>query len=306
MQLDPTVSVITTIYNVAPYLREALDSLFAQTYRNFESIIINDGSTDRTEEMLEPYRDRIVYLKQPNRGISNARNVGISLARGQYIAFFDGDDILLPRYLETMIDLLEKDKEAVAAFPNAVYFGSPAFDGMLYQDRYPSSEPVTFERVLQRECYIFITVLLRRSVIDEVGMFDESMRWAEDLDLWLRILERGHRFTCTSEPLVKYRLRRDSLSSNPGSLCGTIALFEKYLRKERTTIAQRRKIETYLAGLQAQLNLVRFRELVQTRDYNEATAQLAQAINYYGGFKLKLIYAAMSFMPGLVRRWAKQ
>jgi glycosyltransferase involved in cell wall biosynthesis len=90
MSSNPTVSVITPVYNVAPYICEALDSLFAQTYRNFESIIINDGSTDQTEELLEPYRDRIVYLKQPNRGISYARNEGIRVARGQYIAFFDG------------------------------------------------------------------------------------------------------------------------------------------------------------------------------------------------------------------------
>jgi glycosyltransferase involved in cell wall biosynthesis len=303
----PTVSVITSVYNVAPYISEALDSLFAQTYRDFESIIINDGSTDRTEECLEPYRDRIVYLKQPNRGISNARNEGIKVARGQYIALFDGDDVLMPRYLETMIALLEKDKEAVGAFPNAIYIGSSAYQGTLYQDRYPTSEPVNFERVLQRECYIFITVLLRKSILAEVGLFDEDMRWAEDLDLWLRILERGHHFTFTREPLVKYRLRSNSLSSNgSGSIGGTIALFERYLRNDKTTDEQRRKIETYLARLQAQLNLARFKESMQTRDYKEATAQLEQAINYYGSFKLRMIYAAMCFMPGLVRRWAKR
>ncbi|MCI0665818.1 MAG: glycosyltransferase family 2 protein [Acidobacteria bacterium] len=306
MSLAPTVSVITTVYNVAPYIRETIDSLFAQTYRNFESIIINDGSTDRTEEVLEPYRDRIIYRKQPNRGVSNARNAGIRLARGQYIAFLDGDDIWLPHYLEKMIALLEKDKEAAGAFPNAIYFGSPAFDGTLYQDRYPASDPVTFERVLQRECYIFIAVLLRRSALDQAGMFVERMRWAEDLDLWLRILELGHRFTCTSEPLVKYRLRHDSLSSNTGSICGTIAIFERYLQKEGTTIAQRQKIEKNIAGLKAQMNLTRFKELMQAQDYKEATAQLEQAINYYGSLKLRLIYAAMCLVPALVKRWAKQ
>jgi len=133
------------------------------------------------------------------------------------------------------------------------------------------------------------------------------MRWAEDLDLWLRILERGYRFTFTTEPLVKYRLRSTSLSSNgPGSIGGTIAIFEKYLRNEKTTIEQRRKIENYLARLRAQLNLARFKEYMKSRDYKEATAQLEQAINYYGSFKLRLIYAAMCFMPGLVRRLAKQ
>jgi len=305
MSSAPTVSVITSVYNVAPFIREALDSLFAQTYRNFESIIINDGSTDRTEQMLKPYRDRIIYLKQPNLGVSNARNAGLKVARGQYIVFLDGDDIWLPHYLETMIGMLEKDKEAAGAFPNAIYFGSSAFDGTLYQDRYPASDPVTFERVLQRECYIFIAVLLRRSVLDEVGGFAEAMRWAEDLELWLRILERGHRFTCTSEPLVKYRLRHDSLSSNTGSIRGTIALFERYLQMEGTTIAQRQKIEEYIAGLRAQMNLTRFKELMQTQNYKEATAQLEQAINYYGSFKLRLIHAAICLVPGLVKRWAK-
>src|ERR1700730_1568273 len=97
----PTVSVIIPAYNTALYIVETLDSVFAQTFRDFEVILINDGSpdTDKLEQVIEPYRERIVYLKQKNGGPSAARNAGIGWSRGEYIAFLDSDDSWLPQYL---------------------------------------------------------------------------------------------------------------------------------------------------------------------------------------------------------------
>ncbi|MGH8106872.1 MAG: glycosyltransferase family 2 protein, partial [Arenimonas sp.] len=107
MSNAPAVSIIIPAYNLAPYIAETLDSVFAQTCRDFEIIVINDGSTDDTEERIAPYRNRIVYIRQENRGVMAARNVGLQAARGRYIALLDGDDLWLPNFLEVLVGMLE-------------------------------------------------------------------------------------------------------------------------------------------------------------------------------------------------------
>src|SRR5262245_50161993 len=104
----PTVSVIVPAYNVAGYISETLDSVFAQTFGDLEVIVINDGSPDSQglEIALAPYLDRIVYIKQPNKGAAAARNTGIEAARGEIVAFLDGDDVWLPNYLELQVRVL--------------------------------------------------------------------------------------------------------------------------------------------------------------------------------------------------------
>ncbi len=303
----PTVSVIIPAYNVGPYIDETLNSLFAQTYRDFEAIVINDGSTDETEKKLAPFRDRIVYIKQKNAGLAAARNAGLRAARGRFIALLDGDDIWLPKFLETLVNLLEKDSSLTAAFPNAFFFGSPRYGGRLYQEVYPATNPVTFERVLNRDCYIFVAVVFRRIVLEDVGMFDENMpSSAEDFDLWLRMLQSGYRFAFITEPLVKYRWRQNSLSNNGvGMLRSVISVYEKLYTDERRTTGQRRLIEANLADLRPQLNFALFRQYLRDRNYGEATSQLAAATEQHQSLKRRALLAAMYIIPGMIRFWAK-
>ena len=112
VQGTPMVSVIMPVYNCALYIREALESIFAQTFSSFEVITINDGSSDteQLERELQPYLDRIVYLEQENRGPSVARNLGIRHARGEFIAFLDSDDCWLPNYLSEQMKLFKERK----------------------------------------------------------------------------------------------------------------------------------------------------------------------------------------------------
>ncbi|MBO0800904.1 MAG: glycosyltransferase [Blastocatellia bacterium] len=307
MANDPVVSVIIPAYNVASYISEALESVFAQTYRDFETIVVNDGSTDNTESRIAPYLSRIIYLSKKNGGVHSARNAGLKAARGRYIAFLDGDDMWLPRYLETMLGLIESVPGISAVYPNAIFIGSPYFAGRLHQGVFPVSEPVTFERVLQRECFIFCSVLLRKGILAETGTFDEELRGqgAEDLDLWLRILQCGYRFTFTREPLVKYRWRHDSLSNSGVEMMrSVIDVYEKWVADKRTTPGQLRWIESYLPGLYAQLRLAQFKELMRARNYQDAEPLLELANEHYRSAKLKLLRSAMHLAPGLVRRWA--
>jgi glycosyltransferase involved in cell wall biosynthesis len=307
MTTNPTVSVIIPAYNVASYISDTLESVLAQTYRDFEAIVINDGSTDDTEAVIAPFRSRINYIHKKNGGVHTARNAGLRAARGRYIAFLDGDDMWMPRYLEALLGMLENDPKISAVYPNAYFFGSPRLTGKLHQGLYPVSAPVTFERVLKRECFIFCSVLLRRSVLDEVGGFDEELweQGAEDLDLWLRILQFGHRFQFTTEPLVKYRWRHDSLSNNGvGMLRSVIHVYEKWIPDKRTTPSQLQWIESFLPGLYAQLNLAQFKALMRAGNYQDAVPQLELANEYYRSAKLSLLRSAMHLAPGLVRRWA--
>ncbi|MEP7340201.1 MAG: glycosyltransferase family A protein [Acidobacteriota bacterium] len=302
MQTTPAVSVIIPAYNVAPYIVETLDSLFAQTYRDFEAILVNDGSTDDTEARIAPFRDRLVYIKQENRGVMAARNAGLVAARGRYIALLDSDDVLLPRFLEVLIGMLEADPAVSVAYPNALYFGWPRHDGKLHQDAFPVAEPVTFDRVLRRECYIFGLLVFRREAVDEVGGYDESLQGqgAEDFELWLRMLRRGHRFKFTREPLVKYRWRQDSLSNTGVKIMSCeVSVYEKLLRGELTG-DQRQWIEAHLPEKRAQLSYARFKDEMRKRRFPEAEKHLAAASKFYRQPKLALLRAAMKVAPQLV------
>lgn len=303
--MSSLVSVIIPAYNVAPFIAETLESLFAQTRGGFEAIVINDGSTDETEERLAPYRDRIVYISQKNQGLKAARNAGLRVSRGHYIALLDGDDLWEPGFLETLVGMLESDPALSVAYPNAVFLNSPKFAGRLYQDVFPAIGPVTFDRVLRRECYIFGSLVFRREVLDDVGMFDESLEGtgAEDLELWLRMLQRGYRFKFTIKPLVKYRWRHNSLSNNGvGLLLGVISVYEKFLASELTTEDQRQWIEYRLPELRADLSYARFKDSVAEKRYKEAAGHLANANKFYRRPKLAIAQIAMKFAPGVVAK----
>jgi len=306
MSTTPAVSVIIPTYNAAPYIAETLESLFAQTYRDFEAILINDGSTDETEARVAPFRDRLVYIAQKNRGVMAARNAGLHAARGRYVALLDSDDLLMPRFLEVLVGMLEEDATIAAAYPNARYFGWPRHDGKLHQDAFPVSEPVTFDRVLRRECYVFGLLVFRRAMIDEVGGYDESLQGqgAEDFELWLRMLRHGHRFRFTREPLVKYRWRHDSLSNTGVTIMSCeLSVYEKLLRGELTG-EQRQWIESRLPALRAQLSYARFKDELKRQRFVEAERHLAAAAKFYRRPKLALLRAAMKVAPRLLARLA--
>jgi glycosyltransferase involved in cell wall biosynthesis len=301
MAINPTVSIIIPAHNVAPYIGETLASVMAQSFTDYEVFVVNDGSTDETEAKLAPFRERIIYLEQENRGVSAARNAALRVARGRYIALLDGDDIWMPDYLKTLVARLEGKAQIDVIYPNAIFFGSPRWEGRLFMDAYPSSEPVTFEKLLTRECVIFVSSVFRREVMEAVGGYDETLGECEDFDLWLRMAQRGCRFAFTTEPLVRYRRRSGSLSSDevrmPRSL---IKVYEKVLASPQTTLEQRELILPRVAEMQAQLNRVLSKRMIAARDFAGAAHHLALANNYYRSLKLTLVTAALRVAPWVV------
>jgi len=146
----PKVSVIIPAYKTAEYIGETLQSVFDQTFKDYEVIVVNDGApdTEEIESAIEPYVGRVNYIKQENRGLSGARNTAIRNARGEYVALLDSDDVWEPEYLEVQVAAMERDPSVDVLYPNASLFGDPRNDGRTFMDLCPSEGEVTFESLI--------------------------------------------------------------------------------------------------------------------------------------------------------------
>jgi glycosyltransferase involved in cell wall biosynthesis len=216
----PEVSVIIPAYNVAPYIGETLDSVCAQTFTDYEVIVINDGSPD-TEELereLARFLDRINYVKQENGGASAARNAGLRAARGEFVAFLDADDLWLPSYLDGQVKFLaERNCDLVCA--DAEVFSNDSCQNKTYMEALMADAPptgdVSFIGLLSAEQSLITSgVVVRRERVVEAGLFDEALRNSQDFDLWLRLALSGTRMAYQRRVLLRYRSRDNSLSGD--------------------------------------------------------------------------------------------
>jgi len=205
-----TVTVIIPTYNRSALLMEALLSVDAQTYRDYDVIVVDDGSTDDTRTALKAWKDRIRYLWKPNGGEASARNYGIRHAHTDYVAFLDSDDRWMPEFLATTISyLLAHPEIALLSTACRVLPG----DERRPKIREPLLEGNLFSRLFMQNFVTASAVVLRHSCLDEVGLFDESLGQATDYDLWLRI-SRHHPIAFINQPLCLWRLHAGNISSN--------------------------------------------------------------------------------------------
>jgi glycosyltransferase involved in cell wall biosynthesis len=231
------VSIVIPSYNTAYYISEALDSVNRQLFQDFETIVVNDGSPDtpELERVLEPYKNRITYIYKPNQGVGAARNTGIQAASGALVAFLDSDDIWEPKFLQVLVQMFDENPDVAVIYSNASLFGETNnWEGTL-MDSHPMNAEVTFEGILLQKAWVFCCCLVRTTTLAKVGGFDPSLRFAEDQDLWLRIAYGGGRFMHTAEPLVRYRRRQNSLTSerdySERAIWERIAMYEGLIRK---------------------------------------------------------------------------
>ena len=210
MNSNPLVSVIIPTYNRAGIISQTIDNIFQQTYRNFELIIVDDGSTDDTQSKLRQYDDRIRVVKQTNSGPAVARNHGAKLARGEIIAFQDSDDLWKPTKLERQVALLEMNRSASCCLCNVllrVVDGREltSFDFSLI--RLVEDEGIWFNvlEVLATRFVLFNqAAAIRREAFERLDGFDQSLKYLEDYDLPLRLALQGP-WVYIREPLVLYR-----------------------------------------------------------------------------------------------------
>ena len=201
----PIVSVIIPTYQHAHFVGQAIESVLAQTYEDYEIIVVDDGSTDNTSEVLAEFGNQIKAIHhQENRGLSAARNTGIMASHGSLVAFLDADDVWMPDKLEKQVPLFERNESVGLVYSDLSYFDKNGIlPGTAFEGASPQSGMV-HSAIFVRDFIPMPTVVVRRSCFDVVGLFDETLMACEDHDMWLRISETWA-VDFVNEPLARYR-----------------------------------------------------------------------------------------------------
>ncbi len=210
--MNELVSAVIPTYNYAHFLCAAIDSVLAQTYKNIEVIVVDDGSSDNTSEVVKKYEGKITYIYQKNQGLSAARNTGIRAAHGTYVAFLDADDIWLVDKITEQMRLFESGNNVGAV--SCRFYEVDESLRVLGESRHKDYPPAELKKRLMAKNVVSggSSVVVKKACFDAVGLFDESLRSAEDWDMWLRI-ERKYIIRLVEKPLLKVRVGSYSMSS---------------------------------------------------------------------------------------------
>ncbi len=305
----PKVSVIIPAYNISTFVAETLNSVFAQTYKDFEVVLVNDGSkdTDELETALEPFWERIVYARQVNLGAAQARNLAICLARGELLAFLDGDDVWRPDFLGSQMDFLEKNQLEMV-YCDAELFGEPFFAGKTFMQSAPSSGAVTTVSLISTDCNVITSgTLLKKDLLQKTNLFDTDLPQMQDFDLWFRLARIGTKIGYQTKVLLKYRVRSNSLSGTnveraARNIRAMSVIESKYALDAREKEAWRKQ----MAQSQAELELEQSKLSLVEGKFAEAEAHLAVANRFYRKRKLSLVKFLLRLSPKLTLRLFKK
>lgn len=208
------VSVIIPSYNTAGYAMEAIAAALHSDYSQIEVIVVDDGSTDDTGSVVTAkYGDSVRYAYKVNGGLASARNLGLAMARGEYIVFLDSDDLILPKKIGEQVRILDANRDVTVAYSESAYFpdghretriatGFPLYSGDVYYN------------LLYGNFIHVNSAMLRRTAISDGTKFDETLSVLEDWDFWLRLSGNGHRFLGVAGVLSLVRLRKGSMTSD--------------------------------------------------------------------------------------------
>jgi glycosyltransferase involved in cell wall biosynthesis len=233
---QPLVSVIIPTYNRGWILTEAIDSVLGQDFQNYELIVVDDGSTDDTREILDTYRGDIIVLWQTNKGVSAARNRGIAQAGGQLLAFLDSDDLWLPRKLSRQVDFFKSHPDAVINQTEEIWIRNDV--RVNPKDRHRKPSGMIFERSLELCLVSPSAVMIKKTLFDAVGGFDENLPACEDYDLWLRVGCRYPVYLIDTPLIIKRGVHGDQLSKAPGLDRFRIQSLKKIIESGQLTESQ--------------------------------------------------------------------
>lgn len=304
----PLVTVIIPAYGVNAYIEDAINSVLAQTYKQFEVVVINDGApadeTAELQEILSQYDDRVVYMERPNGGQGAARNTVMRAVCSEFVAFLDGDDFWAPTFLERQMALFQNAPSLTLAYTDLVIFGDTITAGSTYMERDPSVGEVNLENLLAARCNVAMsTIVARRQSLIDAGMFDESLRYCEDVELWFRMAYRGMQMTYLPEPLAFRRVRADALTANEIKL-NTIAI-EVLERFERTHALSKVERDAWYYNISQLTFITRVAQAKQQiRACNYAAAsELLESLNPEDvRWKIRAARILMRIAPSAVRR----
>jgi glycosyltransferase involved in cell wall biosynthesis len=208
---DIPVTILMPAYNTEAYIREAIGSVLAQTFRDFELLIVNDGSTDQTESIIRSYPDsRIRLINQSNQGVSAALNTGLKQARGKYIARFDADDICYPERIQVQYDFMSLHPDYVLTGSDATYMDREG-EYLFYYSTLGHTNKEINEKIKTYCPFIHSSVMYIREIALELGGYDPGAHTFEDYLLWMKFITRGK--VCNfNAPLIHVRLNPESIT----------------------------------------------------------------------------------------------
>lgn len=299
----PAVTVVIAAYNSAQYISQALDSVKAQTFTDYEVIVVNDGSDDREEleRILESHPLAIIYVSKNNGGVSSARNAAIRIARGEFYAQLDADDQWTPDYLEFQLKVLADNPDVALVYPNATIINDANDGGVEFMKVTPSEGEVNFVSLVRQECTVMTCVTARMSAIKKAGMFDEGLHRCEDFDLWVRIVKNVGRITYHRRVLALYRRHAGSLSSDRVPMVHSqLAVFEKCSSMANLTATERAVLDQEIHQNRGMLSLFEGKRALHEGHANSALVHFTEANEHLRSNKLVLVIFLLRHVPRLV------
>ncbi len=277
----PKVSVIIPTYNRSEYISETIDSVVAQTYKDFEIIVVDDGSTDNTKEVLAKYGSKIKVIDQVNSERAIARNNGVQNSSGEYIAFLDSDDLWLEDKLEKQVKILDEMKDVVLVYGQSLRIDEKSSDIKAAKRQKEGYSGDAFEKLLIRNIITSPTPVLRKKDFEKIDGFQTKYIPYEDWEFWIRMSLLG-KFYYISEPLSRYRIHSQQsvklTSAKKIEEVTTLLLEDSYKLKDISTSLKKKSMA---------LANIRFAYwYVLANDVENAKTRLSRALHLYPPFLL--------------------
>lgn len=289
----PLVSIVIPVYRGANFVGEAIESALAQTYPNIEILVINDGSDDdgATERAVLSYGDKVRYFSKPNGGVSTALNMGIREMRGDYFSWLSHDDLYTPQKIERQVEILRKrapeNREAVVMC-NGILIDErgeeiPRYSAHPWCGEYTGEEMFEACQKRFRSSLSVLAMLIPKSVFNQVGFFDESLRYIQDYEYSYRMMMAGYSFVCTTDNDVKSRVHKGQVTAKyPDLYFKENAIVGKRLLEQFSSDEKYvRFLHAYLCGCAKERNEARKPVIAQLKAAGKYPLRLRMRVSYY-------------------------
>jgi glycosyltransferase involved in cell wall biosynthesis len=298
----PAVSVIIPVYRASRDIAEALASVFAQTFADFEVVVVDDGSPDgeELEAAIAPFRSRIQFIVQSNLGAGAARNTAIRASTGRLLAFLDADDRWTSDFLARQVAFIESDRRLALVYCDAQVSGDSPLAGQRLETA-PSDGEVTLISLIQQRCNIVLsTVVARRRAIVAAGLFDETLRRGQDFELWLRLAWRGEVIAYQREVLAE---RRVGVEGSPVDAVTMVEralnVLDRFGRERELDLPARTALRIRMMALVDRLEIEQGKQ--RFLEGNFAAAQFHLSAARAPGLKVRLALLGLRLSPRLLR-----
>jgi len=301
----PVVSILTPAYNSAGYIEETVASVLGQTFPDFEMIVVDDESTDDTIDVVRRAADgdpRVVVISSSHGGPATARNAALRIARGQFFALLDSDDVWMPDYLNEQLEVARRHPTAGVVTPNGINRGGE-LDGRPLWPATSGLRSLTLGDMIVEDNAVCVMALFRREVVERTGRFNARFTGNEDYEFWLRAANAGVGFIQNRRPLCRYRRRAGSLSSDTirtGE--GIIRVLEDAAVWSGPIEHERSIIHAKIAQMRDQVASERLRASLFRRDGHEAALRLADLAQLRSSVYLSVAARITNIWPQLLVR----